>query len=118
MNSGGEDRELRINGIQIHFHCCSDVLASRYRIFWSPAFFRGIFPRIRGSDIVHVHELRSMTSVSAYRAAARAHVPYVISPHGALKHLGKKLAKTAFDTLWGNRILAKAAALIAVSPVE
>jgi glycosyltransferase involved in cell wall biosynthesis len=71
-----------------------------------------------GTQIVHIHELRSTTSVFAYRAATRANIPYVLSPHGGLRHLGKTAAKAAFDAFWGKRILSEAAMVLAASPIE
>jgi glycosyltransferase involved in cell wall biosynthesis len=35
-------------------------------------------------DVVHIHGLQSHVGSAAMRAARRAHVPYVIEPHGAL----------------------------------
>jgi glycosyltransferase involved in cell wall biosynthesis len=45
-------------------------------------------------------------------------LPYVLSPHGGLRHLGKALAKRVFDGLWGNSILKHAAAVAALSARE
>ena len=126
-DSGGKTRlgetahnhSRSVEGIQVHYYPnISNSLAYHHRLFWSPEFFRQIQERLTEADVLHMHELRSATSIFACRAALRSRVPYVISPHGGLRRLGKRLPKLVFDVLWGKRILTKAEALIALSPVE
>jgi len=115
----GKNEKRNVEGIDVLYYSnLSNSLAYRHRFFWPPEFFRRVHEELLHTQILHVHELRSTISVSAYRSAARAKVPYVVSPHGCLKHFGKKLAKTVFDAVWGKRMLAEAGALIAISPVE
>jgi glycosyltransferase involved in cell wall biosynthesis len=96
----------------------SNRLAFRHRLFL-PTGLSGTLDRNLGdSDLIHVHELRSFVTVAAHRAARRNRVPYVVSTHGGLVHLGKRHAKELFDSLWGNRIIRDAAGLIAVSKLE
>jgi glycosyltransferase involved in cell wall biosynthesis len=45
-------------------------------------------------------------------------LPYLISPHGGLQHLGKSGAKRLFDLAWGNSILKDAARLLVLSEKE
>ncbi|MBI4471162.1 MAG: glycosyltransferase [Acidobacteria bacterium] len=110
---GRDEGARNVEGIEVFYHRnVSEYLARRYRLFWSFSF------KVGGADIIHVHELRALTSVAAYRAAMKAGIPYVLSAHGGLRHLGRKSAKTIFDALWGKQILAHAARVIAVSPIE
>jgi glycosyltransferase involved in cell wall biosynthesis len=124
-DSGGESRlaersqTTNVDGIEVSYYSnISNYLAYRHRIVWSFDFFREIRERIAGTDVLHIHELRSTTSVLAYREAQRAGVPYVLSAHGGLQHLGKRALKVAFDSLWGKRMMSEATAFFAVSPVE
>jgi glycosyltransferase involved in cell wall biosynthesis len=80
--------------------------------------FRELRRELIGSDILHIHELRSTLSVFAYRAARQQRLPYVVSTHGGLRHLGRRSIKILFDAAWGARILREAAAIVAISPVE
>lgn len=114
-----QNQERNVEGIDVYYcRNVSNALAYHQRVFWSPEFARQIRKRMTNTDVVHVHELRSTTSIFAFRAAQRARMPYALSAHGGLKHLGKRMAKAAFDSLWGNQIMAHAAAFIAVSLIE
>ena len=101
-----------------YYRNVSNYMAFRHRIFMAPGFSMDARKQFSGCDVVHVHELRSMLTVTAFRAALDLGIPYVVSPHGGLLHLGKREAKVVFDKVWGNRILGHAAALMAVSSLE
>jgi glycosyltransferase involved in cell wall biosynthesis len=108
-----------VEGVTVRYYRnLSNALAFRQRVFLPLAFFRDVARQIKGADVVHIHELRSPLSVSAASAAVRQSIPFVLSPHGGLRHLGRGALKTVFDSLWGHRILRTAAAVSAVSPVE
>lgn len=108
-----------IDGIEvIYYRNLSNRLAFRQRIFWSPALFREVTHQLANADLLHIHELRSTLTVAAHRAAMSLKVPYVLSTHGGLRHLGRRGIKVVFDRLWGSRILADAASVIAISPIE
>jgi glycosyltransferase involved in cell wall biosynthesis len=108
-----------VEGVEvIYYRNVSNWLAFHERIFWPVAMFRELHRELAGSDLIHIHELRSTISVFAYRAALKLRLPYVLSTHGGLRHLGRKGIKVLFDTFWGRRILRDAAAIIAISPVE
>lgn len=72
-------------------------------------------------DVVLLHDVYSAVSVLAARAAERAGVPYALQPLGTLSpaaERGRPLAKRAFLAAWGNRTVARAAALIHSSDDE
>ncbi len=123
-DSGGRSRlqqtgRRQVDGVEIvYYPNISNRLAYRYRVFSPRRMFREIQSEIAASDVVHIHELRSSTSVFAYHAACRAAVPYVLSGHGGLRRLGRSFVKAIYDALWGRRILRDAAAVIAISPSE
>ena len=108
-----------VEGIDVsYYRNLSNYLAFRYRLFLPMALFRDIQRRLVGCDILHIHELRSTVTVSAYNAARALRLPYVLSPHGGLIHHGKQVAKRVFDGLYGSAILQHACILAAVSPRE
>jgi glycosyltransferase involved in cell wall biosynthesis len=109
----------RIPGLQVRYYRnISNNLAWRHRLFWPPAARFAIGRRIQQSDIVHIHEFRSMLTVWAASAARRHDIPYVLSPHGGIRRLGKAWSKAVFDRLAGRRILRDASAVAAVSDLE
>ncbi len=115
----GSERLGRSSGIDVRYYRnLSNYLAFGHRIFVAPGFSIDARKQLRGCDVVHLHELRSVLTVTAYRAALDLHIPYVVSPHGGLLHLGKSGAKLLFDKVWGNRIIRRAAAVMAVSSLE
>ncbi len=110
---------VRINGIDVYYYRnLSNHLAYHHRLFWPAGFFREIDSRIQECDVIHFHELRSTLTVGAFRAARARKLPYVLSPHGGLAHLGKAAVKRVFDWLYGNDILLHASIVAAVSPRE
>ena len=108
-----------LHGMRVHFYKnLSNALAYRQRIFLPTDFFREVRAVLQSCQIIHIHDLRSFLAVAAHRAARSLSIPYVLSPHGGLPHLGKESAKVMFDFLWGRAILRDAAALCAISPLE
>jgi glycosyltransferase involved in cell wall biosynthesis len=108
-----------LDGLRVHFYKnLSNQLAYHQRLFLPLEFFRDIRRRLRETDIVHIHDLRSFLSAASHHAARSAGKPYVLSPHGGLQHLGKKSLKSVFDLFWGKQILRDTSALCAISPLE
>ena len=67
---------------------------------------------LRDADVLHVHELWSLSSLQVAGVARRAGVPYVVSIHGMLDDWSmaqKRLKKRLYLALAGNRLLAGAA---------
>jgi glycosyltransferase involved in cell wall biosynthesis len=96
----------------------SDYLAHRHRLFLPIGFRKVLRKNLKDCDILHIHEFRSTLIVPAVRLARELSLPYVVSSHGGLPHLGKMLAKRAFDALWGKSILADAAGMLVLSAKE
>ncbi len=95
------------------------VFLSRRLMPWAPAlseFLRGISD---GIDVAHLHGHRNGLAWTASRELARAGRRYLLQPHGSFpRHAQRSVAKALFDRVAGNRIVARAAALVAVSGAE
>jgi glycosyltransferase involved in cell wall biosynthesis len=96
----------------------SDYLAHRHRLFLPIGFRIELRQNVQNCDILHIHEFRSTVTVHAARMARERSIPYMISLHGGLPHLGKAFAKRVFDGLWGKSILDHAAHVLVLSPKE
>ena len=97
----------------LRFPNVSHRLAAR-AMGWTPRGYRAwVREHVHEFDVVHLHDVYSVLSVAAARAASAAGVPYALQPFGSLapaKERGRPLVKRAFLTLWGRRTLREAAA--------
>ncbi|MBN1122099.1 MAG: glycosyltransferase family 4 protein [Anaerolineae bacterium] len=96
----------------------SNFLAWR-RLFFPPTMGRVISEMLPAIDVVHLHEIRSMTNALALRPLLKSGIPYIVTPHGGLPtELGRTAYKRFFDLMWGNRLLDRAAGLHAITDME
>ena len=94
-------------------------VVSRWGFYFTPSLVAWAREHIAGFDVIHVHEVRTFQNVIMRHFAVRYGIPYVLSAHGTLPIIvERKLAKRAYDRLFGRRLIAGASRLIAVSPVE
>jgi len=78
-----------------------------------PQLISGARQELLRFDIIHLHVYRSFQNVVLRHFAARYRVPYVLDAHGSLdRFVRKRQVKTAFDALFGRRILRDAARCI------
>lgn len=99
----------------LRFRNVSHRLAVRAMGWNPPAYVRWVRAHAGDFDLVVLHDLYSVLSVAAARAAVRAGVPYVMQPMGsvaATAERGKPQLKRMFLRLWGRRTLREASALI------
>ncbi len=81
------------------------------RLLYSPALAAEAKAAVRAADVVHIHSLWLYPQYAAYRAAVHHHVPYVVSPHGALDPAlaaRGRLRKQATSALWQRRMFERA----------
>lgn len=88
-----------------------------------PTFSPGIFGRIAREidhfDVVHLHEFRSFLAWTVGLAAIRRGIPFVLQPQGTLLSGGaSSRLKRVYDRFIGQRLLNRAACLVAATLVE
>ena len=92
------------------------------RLCWAPALARRLRESIADFDIVNLHSVYLWPTFVAARAAARARVPYIVTPHGMLSRdlirRKSRWVKTAWINLVENTTLARAAALHVTAELE
>lgn len=113
-----EARDREIDGVSVRY--CRAGWPRR--LAWSRPLARATAEAVRRVDLVHLHSVFLAPTVVAARAAERARVPYLLSPHGMLvadliRRRGS-LRKRAWVALFGRRMLARAAAVVATSELE
>jgi glycosyltransferase involved in cell wall biosynthesis len=112
------DRPVDLDGVKVHYF---PVPALR-RLFWSPEMGKRLRESVSEFDIVHLHAVFVWPLLAGARAAARAGVPYVMTPHGMLIRdlirAKSRWVKTAWINLVERTSLARAAALHVTAELE
>jgi glycosyltransferase involved in cell wall biosynthesis len=92
---------------------------SRHLFPWAPDLRRLVLAETAGGATVHLHGHRSGVAWTTWRALQETGTPWVLQTHGTFPHHGQlRLVKRVFDRLAGDRIVATADALVAVSAAE
>jgi glycosyltransferase involved in cell wall biosynthesis len=112
------DRPVLLDGVRVHYF----PVPALKRLWWSPALERQLRTSIAEFDVVHVHAVYLLPMRAAARAAARAGIPYVVTPRGMLiRELIRRKSrwvKTAWINLVERTTLAYAAAVHVTADVE
>lgn len=117
LPTGDEVRE----GVRIvRFRNASNTLAWRLKILWPLGMRRWLQDNVRGFDVVHMFEARTMQNAWAAEAALRADVPFVLSVWGSLP-IGqgwRALVKGRYDRRHFGTLFGRASALLAQNEHE
>ena len=107
-------------GVVVHvFPNFSNRLAYRLQLFLPLGLGSFVARHAAAFDVAHVHACRNMPGAIAARYLRRAGIPYALEPNGTAPVIERRfVAKRAFDAMWGGRVLAGAARLVAVSNAE
>ncbi len=92
----------------------------RYRaLTWNPAVERYCRARLKQFDAVHIFGLYDLLGPAVARYCRKQGLPYVVEPIGMFVPIVRSIAlKRAYHALWGRRMLAGAAAVVATSEQE
>jgi glycosyltransferase involved in cell wall biosynthesis len=92
----------------------------RYRtLSWNPAIHRFCRSELRSFDLVHIFGLYDLLGIAVGQHCCTIGKPYVVEPIGMFRPIVRNLrAKRLYHVLWGGKLLANAAALIATSEQE
>jgi glycosyltransferase involved in cell wall biosynthesis len=92
---------------------------ARWGFYFTPGLVGWARRHLQDFDVVHLHNVRTFQNIVVANRARYDDVPYVLSAHGSLPVIiERKVAKRAFDWLFGRRLIAGASTLIAVSLTE
>lgn len=100
-----------------------DVRTSRLasnRLAWSHQLYLPLGePPLDGVDLVHLHAHRHLLNWAAWRAARRRGLPVVLTPHGTLPRIERKVQlKRAWDAVFDGALPRDADRVVAVSRAE
>lgn len=93
---------------------------ANYGLFlYSPSIKIWLKTNLKEFDIIHIHNFRSYESIVVSIFAIRYGISYIVQAHGSvLPFFEKTFLKRLYDQVWGNKILANASKMIAVSKIE
>lgn len=76
-------------------------------------------PPLDDVDVVHLHAHRNLLNHRAFREAAARRIPVVLTPHGTLPRIERKVGlKAAWDVLFDGEVPKRAARVVATSKAE
>ena len=116
----GSSQQATVNGVSVHvFRNVSNALAYNAQAFLPIRFRAHAVEHAARFDVAHLHACRNLPGAWAAAALAAAGVPYVLSPHGTAPRIERfAAAKRVFDVVYGKKVLADAARVVAVSDAE
>jgi glycosyltransferase involved in cell wall biosynthesis len=111
-------RPVELNGVQVHYF----PVPRMRRLCWSPALGSQLSSSIGSFDVAHLHSVFLWPTFAGSRAAARAHVPYIIAPRGMLIRAMIRAKSRWVKSLWIELIernaLARAAGVHVTAELE
>jgi glycosyltransferase involved in cell wall biosynthesis len=109
-----------VDGVVLRvFPNVSNHLAYHLQLFLPIGLNKYLSQQARSFDVAHVHACRNIPGAIAASHLHRTGVPYVLAPNGTAPRIERRrLAKQVFDVVMGQRILDRAARVLAVSNVE
>jgi glycosyltransferase involved in cell wall biosynthesis len=111
--------EKEVDGVRVvYFRNLTMLTVKMFKLFVTPALPARAQKEVKGFDVVHLHEFRTLQNVVAW--AARDHgVPYVLQAHGSVPRVGSwKTLKLLYDAVYGYELLRGASCAIAVTKAE
>lgn len=116
--SAGAPAEEAEDGVRV-LRWSVPAILERHLMPWVPGMVPHLLALAQDADLAHVHGHRSGLAAAAAKAFTLAGVPFVLQPHGTYPTHGQRVvAKAVYDRLVGDRLVARAAALVAVSEAE
>jgi glycosyltransferase involved in cell wall biosynthesis len=114
-----KENHLETGGVRIHyFRNVSNSLAW-HRLCFSPGVVSQVRGEIQDFDIIHLQDFRNFLNIVTYWYAKRNRIPYILQAHGSINTFFQKGGmKTAYDKIWGRRILENASRFVALTSNE
>jgi glycosyltransferase involved in cell wall biosynthesis len=115
-NYGKDQTQFRCENIKVERFT---ALPTRWRFYITPGLIPWTRKHLREFNIIHLHNVRTFQNLIIANQARKRGIPYVLSAHGSLPHVGNYyLAKSVVDNIFADRLIKGAQRLIAVSDME
>jgi len=115
-------REIKnYDGIDVFLaHRILPSIFDKQRIYITSCNFVSIIKQhIETSDVIHIHEYRTLQNIIIHHFAIKYGVPYILQAHGSLSlSMAKKKLKRIYDVLFGYRLVRDASKVIALNRME
>ena len=98
----------------------SNSLAHQFKLFLPLINPTTIRKEVQESDVVHLHDFRTILNLVTGQIAIDEGLPIVVQPHGTIRsdYLGRSSLKNLVDVMTSNRIASRMDAWIALSELE
>jgi glycosyltransferase involved in cell wall biosynthesis len=124
--AGAFQRQRRMQDTEVHPSLRGTdggVFPARFpsRLAFSPSLDRTARRMVPEADVVHIHNLWQYPQYAAYRAAVKAGVPYIVSPHGGLDPYLRehgRARKSLTTRLWQGDMFDRAALIHVTTAAE
>lgn len=113
--------EQDIGGVHVRrFRNLSNALAWNHKKYLPPGLVVEAVRQVRGFDVVHATDARTVPTAAAYLAARIANVPLVVSAHGSLPASTglRGTVKDAYDAVFVRPMLERASLMLAQTAHE
>lgn len=86
---------------------------------YTPSMKKWLKKHLMNFDVIHLHGYRSYQNNIVVAASNKLHKCIILQPHGSYPKIVEKiLLKSAYDLVWGNKIISQSKYIIAVSEPE
>ena len=98
----------------------SNSLAYQFKLFLPLISPTAIRREVQESDVVHLHDFRTILNLLTGQIAIDEGLPIVVQPHGTIRsdYFGRRSLKSLIDIIMGDRIASRIDAWIALSEIE
>jgi len=110
---------IDVDGIRVYYFKNMSKALERKKVITPVGVLSTLQDGIGDYDIVHLHEHRSLLHLLVAWWSIKNNIPYIIEGHGSIgTNRGNRKLKRIFDVLFGDHILHRSDAVVAISQAE
>ncbi|MCK4732799.1 MAG: glycosyltransferase [Methanophagales archaeon] len=115
-----KNKPVDADGIKTYYFRNLSSYLAREMVLPIPCYLPIVARReIRGFDVIHIHEHRTVLGTVVHHYAKKYNIPYILQAHGSvLPTFQRQRLKNVFDLFFGYRILKDATKVLALTKTE